>query len=82
MAHGKIKELRDILQHGKDDTAKFLSQLKHQKQSLPDVATWNFLKSEENLLWTAEKDSRTPYVDAIELMDFYLPEVAEQWNLM
>ena len=82
MAHGKIKELRGVLQHGKDDTAKFLSQLNHQNQSLPDVDAWNFLKSEENLLWTTEKDSRTPYVDAIELMDFYLPEVAEKWNLM
>ena len=82
MAHGKIKELRGILQHGKDDTAKFLRQLKRQNQSLPDVDAWNFLKSAENLLWTSEKDSRTPYIDAIELMDFYLPEVADKWNLM
>ena len=82
MAHGKIKELRGILQHGKDDTAKFLIQLKRQNQSLPDVDAWNFLKSAENLLWTSEKDSRTPYIDAIELMDFYLPEVADKWNLM
>lgn len=77
IARNKIKELRGVLQHGKDDTAKFLRQLKYQGQSLPDVKDWDF---EENLLWTSEKDSRTPYVDAIELTDFYVPEVAEKWQ--
>ena len=83
MAKNKVKELRGILQHGKDDTARFLRQLHYQGQDLPDVPDWNFLKTPEFLLWTAENNSQTPYVDAIELTDFYNAEVAKQWqNLM
>ena len=80
MANNKIKELRGILQRGKDDTAKFLRQLHYQKQDLPEVPDWDNFKREENLLW---HDDATPYVDAIELMDFYDEEAARQWqNLM
>ena len=81
MARNKVKELRGVLQRGKDDTARFLRQLRYQGQDLPDVPDWNFLKTDENLLWTAEKISQTPYVDAIELTDFYDAGVAEQWKL-
>jgi hypothetical protein len=80
MANNKVKELRGILQRGKDDTAKFLRQLHYQKQDLPEVPDWDNFKREENLLW---HDDATPYVDAIELMDFYDEEAARQWqNLM
>ena len=75
MANNKIKELRGILQRGKDDTEKFLRQLRYQNQDLPEVPDWNNFK--ENLLW---HDSKTPYVDAIELMDFYDEEAARQWQ--
>lgn len=75
MAKNKIKELRGILQRGKDDTAKFLRQLRYQNQDLPEVPDWNNFK--ENLLW---HDGKTPYVDAIELMDFYDEEAARQWQ--
>ena len=75
MANNKIKELRGILQRGKDDTAKFLRQLRYQNQDLPEVPDWNNFK--ENLLW---HDGKTPYVDAIELMDFYDEEAARQWQ--
>ncbi len=81
MARNKVKELRGVLQRGKDDTARFLRQLRYQGQDLPDVPDWNFLKTDENLLWTAEKIPQTPYVDAIELTDFYDAGVAEQWKL-
>lgn len=41
---------------------------------MPDVPDWrDFLNGK---LWSAGK---TPYVDAIELMEFYVPEVAEEW---
>ena len=78
MAHGKVKELRGILQRGKDDTAKFLRQLEYQKQNLPVIADWETCITD--LLWSKENSPRTPYVDAIELMDFYSPEVAEKWQ--
>ena len=80
MANNKVKELRGILQRGADDTAKFLRQLHYQKQDLPTVPDWDSFKREENLLWHS---GATPYVDAIELMDFYDEEAARQWqNLM
>lgn len=75
MANNKIKELRGILQRGEDDTIKFLRQLRYQGQDLPEVPDWDNFK--KNLLW---HDGATPYVDAIELMDFYVEEVAEAWQ--
>ena len=80
MAHNKIKELRNVLHHGKDETARFLRQLKYQKQNLPDIEDWKSYLNEDNLLWSSEKNSKTPYVDAIELMDFYIPEVELKWQ--
>ena len=75
MANNKTKELRGVLQRGEDDTQKFLRQLEYQGQHLPTVSDWkNF---EENLLW---RKGRTPYIDAIELMDFYDEEVARAWR--
>ena len=78
MSHGKIKELRFILQRGKSETDKFLQQLKNQGQKLPLIPAWENCITD--LLWSAEKTPRTPYVDAIELMDFYISEVAEEWQ--
>ncbi len=74
MANNKIKELRGILQRGTDETEKFLRQLRHQKQDLPDVKDWADFRA---TLW---HDKQTPYVDAIELVDFYDEEVAELWQ--
>ncbi len=78
ISHGKIKELRFVLQRGKDETAKFLQQLKNQGQNLPFVADWQHCIT--NALWSEETKPRTPYIDAIELMDFYPAEVAEKWQ--
>ena len=78
MAHGKIKELRGILQRGKSDADKFLQQLETQGQKLPRVPAWESCITDS--LWSVEKTPRTPYVDAIELMDFYSPEVADKWQ--
>lgn len=77
MANNKIKELRGVLQRGEDDAQKFLRQLENQNQELPTVSGWEIFKKK---LW---HDSTTPYVDAIELMDFYVEEVNQTWqNLM
>ena len=78
MPQGKVKELRFVLQRGKDDATKFLNQLKRQGQKLPNVPDWtNYITDD---IWSEETPPRTPYVDAIELMDFYSPEVAEKWQ--
>lgn len=77
IANNKIKELRGILQRGKDDTLKFLRQLSYIGQQLPKISDWEIFTCEENSLW---HDKSTPYVDAIELMDFYVEEVARAWQ--
>ena len=77
MTNNKVKELRGVLQRGEDDTAKFLRQLHYQEQDLPTVPDWDNFKREENLLWHG---GATPYVDAIELADFYDEEAARQWQ--
>ena len=78
MAGGKIKELRNVLQHGKDDAARFFQQLKYQNQALPSIADWREYVTD--LGWSAEREPRTPYIDAIELTDFFDPEVTETWQ--
>lgn len=78
MPQGKIKELRGVLQRGKSDAEKFLNQLDVQEKILPVVPDWeNYIT---DALWSAGNEPRTPYIDAIELMDFYSPEVAEKWQ--
>lgn len=74
MANNKIKELRGVLQHGQDDARRFLRQLANQEQNLPTVPGWENFKAN---LW---HEGTTPYVDAIELMDFYDEEVAGAWQ--
>ena len=74
MANNKIKELRGVLQRGKDDAQKFLRQLKYQGKKLPHVPDW------DNFTQTLWHDGTTPYVDAIELTDFYSEEVEREWQ--
>ena len=77
MPHGKIKELRGVLARGEDDIRRFKAQFEHQKQKFPVVPDWeDYLK--ENL-FSGEKIPQTPYVDAIELTDFYDWRAAEKW---
>lgn len=69
----KIKDLRRILARGEHEQKQFMAQLHYLNQSgtamrLPQVPAWQAY--EENL-WA---DGRTPYVDAIELMDYIVPE--------
>lgn len=76
MSRGKMKELRAVLAHGEDDIKRFLAQLSHQDKNLPKIPDWeNYLQKN---LFSSEKT--TPYVDAIELTDFYDWEVAEKWQ--
>ncbi len=67
MANNKIKEMRLVIQHGKHDAQKFLLQMDHLGQKLPNIEEWAVYADPQNALWSGK---RTPYVDAIEMMDF------------
>ncbi len=68
LAMNKIKELRDVISKSEDERGKFLRRLRESRGSLPDVPAW---KDYKETLW---KDGRTPYIDLIEMMDYYEPE--------
>lgn len=68
LSMNKIKELRDVISRNADERGKFLRRLREGKGSLPNVPAW---KDYKETLW---KDGRTPYIDLIEMMDYYEPE--------
>lgn len=67
MSSSNAKELRFALQHGKAAIRQFRAQLEHIGQHLPLVPDWKNCLEEGNDLFL---QGRTPYVDAIELLDF------------
>lgn len=67
MTHGNAKELRNALQHGKAAVEQFLIQLEHLQQHLPEVSAWKNFAADRHDLFIG---GQTPYVDAIELMEF------------
>ena len=85
MPMNKVKMMRDVLQHGRHETSKFLEQLKitFGKNVQTEAGSYKFPfkiaaweRYEENL-WAEDsinKEMTTPYVDVIEMMDFYKPE--------
>ena len=71
MAQNKVKELRSVLQDNEHMWIVFLEQLRNNDTAMPTVAGWDTFKEK---LWAKVNDEmRTPYVDAIELMDYILP---------
>ena len=69
----KIKELRAVLAAGRHEHEQFMAQYRRliargAKMRLPEIAAWEPYRE---ALWQA---GRTPYVDAIEMIDFYVPE--------
>ena len=71
MAQNKVKELRSVLQDNEHMWTVFLEQLRNTGKSMPEVAGWDMFREK---LWTKVNNKmRTPYVDAIELMDYILP---------
>ena len=73
MPMNKIKELRAVLAAGRHEHAQFMAQYRRlaasgAKMRLPAIEAW---ESYRDSLWQEE---RTPYVDAIEMIDFYVPE--------
>lgn len=67
MSSSNAKKLRFALQHGKAAIRQFRAQLEHIGQHLPLVPDWKNCLEEGNDLFL---QGRTPYVDAIELLDF------------
>lgn len=77
MPQSKAKELRRVLARGREEQQQFLAQLRYlaaaEKQpgrlQLPHIRAW---KAYEQALFAQDASGRsvTPYVDAIELMDF------------
>ena len=65
----KIKEMRNVLQESEDEARRFLVQMNRLEQRLPHIDDW---KAYEESLW---HKGETPYVDAIEMMDFIPGEV-------
>lgn len=69
----KVKDLRRVLSRGEHEQQQFLAQLRYLGQAgehihLPRVPAW---QDYEANLWF---NGQTPYVDAIELMDYVVPE--------
>ena len=62
----KLKEMRQVLQESSHDCVKFMEQLQHMGYVLPDIPAW---EKYQTRLWA---DGKTPFVDAIEMMD-YMP---------
>lgn len=87
LPRNKWKELRDVLQRDKHDIKRFMTQLNHVKQKLPVIAGWERYHDD---LWAIpepikkEKETdninnvkkKTPYVDAIEIIDYIPPKEA------
>lgn len=71
MARNKVKELRSVLQDNEHMWTVFCKQLQHTNQSIPEVSGWEDFK--EKLWVKVDDEMRTPYIDAIELMDYILP---------
>ena len=71
MARNKVKELRSVLQDNEHMWKVFCKQLQHTNQSIPEVSGWEDFK--EKLWVKVDNKMRTPYIDAIELMDYILP---------
>ena len=71
MAQNKVKELRSVLQDNEHMWTVFLEQLQNTKQSMPEVSGWDAFK--EKLWVKVDGKMRTPYIDAIELIDYVLP---------
>lgn len=69
----KIKELRAVLAAGRHEHEHFMAQYRRltaggAKMRLPEIAAWSPYRES---LW---QEGRTPYIDAIEMIDFYVPE--------
>lgn len=71
LAMNKIKKLRDIVRHGAHEWEIFRQRLDERNDKLPKIGAW---QDYAETLW---KNNRTPYIDLIEMLDFYEPKGGE-----
>ena len=72
LPQSKVKEMRKVLAQDDHAIAIFLEQLRHLGQHVPHVDGW---ENYEETLWHTQGDKpKTPYIDAIEMMDFIIPK--------
>lgn len=70
----KLKDLRAVLQHGEHEAEKYLEQIRHDGYALPQPAGWEAYAAH---LWQEHSGRmRTPFVEAIELLEFLPPKNA------
>ena len=70
----KLKDLRAVLQHGEHEAEKYLEQIRHDGYALPQPAGWEAYAAH---LWQEHSGRmRTPFVEAIELLEFLPPKSA------
>ena len=73
---GKLKDLRAVLQHGEHEAEKYLEQIRHDGYALPQPAGWEAYAAH---LWQEHGGRmRTPFVEAIELLEFLPPRNAHE----
>ena len=71
---GKLKDLRAVLQQGEHEAKKYLEQIRHDGYALPQPAGWEAYAAH---LWQEHSGRmRTPFVEAIELLEFLPPKSA------
>ena len=72
----KVKEMRKVLAQDDHAIAIFREQMGHLGQHVPHVEGW---ENYEKTLWHSQGgEPRTPYIDAIEMMDFIIPKDVEE----
>lgn len=69
LPRSKVKELRFVAQRGFSDCNTYLEQLAHLGLSLPQITSWNKYAAS---IWSTDDVPKTPYVDAVEMME-YMP---------
>ncbi|WP_301861152.1 hypothetical protein [uncultured Megasphaera sp.] len=75
LPQNKVKELRSVLACNRHEIDVWSEQLRHNGQALPEIAGWEDFQA---ALWnSADGTLKTPWVDAIEIMD-YLPIMKEE----
>lgn len=74
LPRNKVKELRFVAARGHADIKTYMEQLHHLEKRLPKVKVWGKFEKD---VWV---NKETPYVDAIELIDYLVPEQKGMMN--
>ncbi|GAA0201176.1 Cas10/Cmr2 second palm domain-containing protein [Selenomonas dianae] len=69
LPNNKVKELRRVLIYSAHEQRQFLAQIGYLGMRIPSPEAW---RDYEKDLWG--KDKRTPYMDAVELMDYIIED--------